>query len=376
MKYVAEFGAPELARALVATIAREARPEREYRLMEFCGGHTHAIFRHGLPALLPANLRLLHGPGCPVCVLPAGRVELALELAEKHGVQLCTYGDALRVPGARRRSLLHARAAGARVQMVYSATDALALARAHPERQVVFFALGFETTAPATAVVLQQAKRDGVENFSVLCSHVLTPSAIASILESQEARRDGRALVDGFLGPAHVSAVIGTEPYEFFAAEYARPVVVAGFEPTDILQALLMLVRQLNEGRHEVENQYTRAVRREGNPRAKALVAEVFELRRRFEWRGLGVLPYSALQLKREFAAFDAERRFGLSERALPEQRGCECGAILRGLRSPQDCALFGRACTPENPLGACMVSQEGACAAHYRFGRGALREA
>ena len=370
MKYVDEFRDGALARRLAAAIAREVDPAREYRFMEFCGGHTHAIARYGVEDLLPANVRLIHGPGCPVCVLPTGRLEMAIALAERPGVMLASYGDMLRVPGSGGDSLLKARARGADVRMVYSIDDALALARRHPDRQVIFFAIGFETTTPPTAVAIRQAAAEGLGNFSVFCNHVLTPSAIASILESPEVRDLGSVKLDGFVGPAHVSTVIGSRPYEYFAAEYAKPVVIAGFEPLDVLQAVRMLVRQVNAGQSCVENEFARAVSRDGNRKAQKLVAEVFELRKHFDWRGLGRVPYSALRIKSAWAAFDAERRFAPEPRAVPDHKACECAAILRGVKRPQDCRLFGSACTPETPMGSCMVSSEGACAAHWSYGR------
>jgi hydrogenase expression/formation protein HypD len=315
-------------------------------------------------------VRLIHGPGCPVCVLPIGRVDLAIRLALEHKVWLATYGDCLRVPASDGLSLLKAKARGARIAMVYSAADALELARRNPQQQVVFFAIGFETTTPPTALVIRQAAAGKVGNFSVVCNHVLTPSAITSILESPEVRQLGTVPLDGFIGPAHVSTVIGSRPYEHFAQEYAKPVVIAGFEPLDVMQAILMLVRQVNDGRAEVENEFTRAVTRDGNIKAQALVSEVFELRRSFEWRGLGEVPYSALAIRAEYAAFDAEKKFALETRKVADNKACECGAILRGVKHPRDCRIFGTVCTPENPVGSCMVSSEGACAAHYTYGR------
>jgi len=370
MKYIDEFRDAAAARRLAAALHAEADPDRRYSLMEFCGGHTHAIHRYGVQDLLPDNVNMIHGPGCPVCVLPIGRLDMALRLAGGHDVTLCTYGDMMRVPGSGGRSLLKAKSEGADIRMIYSAAEALALAGQEPRRQVVLFAIGFETTTPPSAAVLQGAAQLGLDNFSVFCNHVLTPSAITNILESPEVRELGTVPVDGFLGPAHVSVVIGSQPYEFFASEYGRPVVISGFEPLDVMQSVLMLVRQLNRGRAVVENQYTRAVSRHGNAKAKRLVAEVFELRRRFEWRGLGSVPYSALRIKQAYARFDAERRFDVSYVSVADNRACDCGAILRGLRKPRDCKLFATACTPETPMGSCMVSSEGACAAHYQYGR------
>jgi len=370
MKYIDEFRDGALARNLATAIAAEADPGRTYHLMEFCGGHTHAISRYGIADLLPTSVRMIHGPGCPVCVLPIGRVDLAIELALKQRVILATYGDCLRVPASNGLSLLKAKARGGDVRMVYSPADALKLAQAHPDREVVFFAIGFETTTPPTALVIKEAARLALANFSVVCNHVLTPAAITNILESPEVRQLGTLALDGFIGPAHVSTIIGSQPYEFFAEEYRKPVVIAGFEPLDVMQAILMLVRQINQGRAEVENEFTRAVTREGSVKAQALVSEVFELRRSFEWRGLGEVPYSALRIRQPFAAFDAERRFNLETRSVADNKACECGAILRGVRHPRDCKVFGTLCTPESPIGSCMVSSEGACAAHYSFGR------
>ena len=374
LKYIDEFRDGSMARSLAKAIAAAAQPERRYAFMEFCGGHTHAISRYGVSDLLPGNVRMVHGPGCPVCVLPIGRVDMAIALALNHDVMLCSYGDCLRVPASDGLSLLKAKSRGGDVRMVYSAADALKLAREHPERQVVFFAIGFETTTPPTAVVIRQAAAEGLANFSVLCCHVLTPAAIVSILESPEALAGGNpggvTLLDGFIGPAHVSTVIGSQPYEGCAEKYRKPVVIAGFEPLDVMQAILMLIRQVNEGRAEVENEFTRAVTREGNRKAQELVADVFELRPSFEWRGLGTIADSALAIRPSYAGFDAERCFPLVYRAVADHPSCDCGAILRGVKQPRDCRLFGTVCTPENPVGSCMVSSEGACAAHFTYGR------
>ena len=374
MKYVDEYRDGEVAQGIAQAIAAEVRPDRRYNFMEFCGGHTHAISRYGVPDLLPPNVRMIHGPGCPVCVLPIGRIDLAIQLALERGVILCTYADTVRVPASRGLSLMKAKAiidkTRGDIRMVYAVTDALRIARDNPEKEVAFFAIGFETTTPPTAVAIKQAQAEGLTNFSVLCCHVLTPSAIMNILESPEVRELGTVPLDGFIGPAHVSTVIGSRPYEFFAEEYRKPVVIAGFEPLDVMQAILMLVRQVNEGRATVENEFTRAVTPEGNEKAQNLVSDVFELRRSFEWRGLGEVPYSALRIREKYAEFDAERRYQLAYQPVPDNKACECGAILRGVKKPTDCKIFGTVCTPETPMGSCMVSSEGACAAHYTYGR------
>jgi hydrogenase expression/formation protein HypD len=370
MKFIDEFRDGAIAARIGQRIAAEVDPARTYGFMEFCGGHTHAISRYGIKELLPANVRMVHGPGCPVCVLPIGRIDLAIRLALDRDVIVCTYGDTMRVPASNGLSMIRAKARGGDIRMVYSGADALQIARDNPGREVVFFAIGFETTTPPTALVIRSAQREQLANFSVLCCHVLTPSAITHILESPEVRQYGTVPIDGFIGPAHVSIVIGSQPYEHFAEEYAKPVVIAGFEPLDVMQAVLMLVRQVNEGRAEVENEFSRAVTRQGNAAAQAVVAEVFELRESFEWRGLGEVPYSALKIRPAFAAFDAERRFALDYTPVADNKACECGAILRGVKKPTDCKIFGTVCTPENPVGSCMVSNEGACAAHYAYGR------
>jgi hydrogenase expression/formation protein HypD len=363
LKYVDEYRDPALAHALVAEIRSLVTTGEVVRVMEVCGGHTHAIYRHGLEELLPPELELVHGPGCPVCVIPMGRIDDAIAIAETDGVTLATFGDMLRVPGAC-GSLLEAKARGADVRMVYSPLDALALAAQEPDRHVCFFAIGFETTAPATAVTLLRARAEATPNFSVFCNHVLIEPPLRAILETPGLR------VDAFIGPGHVSTVIGTDAYGFIPEEYGRPVVVSAFEPVDLLQSIAMLLRQRAEGRCEVENQYTRVVRREGNRRAVAAIAETMEPREDFEWRGLGVLPLSALRVRNAFAAFDAERLVTLPGARVEDPKACRCGDVLTGQIKPWECGVFGTACTPERPLGTCMVSSEGACAAFFSYGR------
>jgi len=367
MKYVDEFRDGDLARKLAKAIATEVQQDRRYRLMEFCGGHTHAIFRFGIVDMMPANVSFVHGPGCPVCVLPKGRIDNAISLVQQQDVILCTYADLIRVPASEQMSLLKAKANGGDIRMVYSTQDALNIARANPDRQVVFFAIGFETTTPPTAVAIQQAKAEGLNNFSVFCNHVLTPPAMRTILQADGAES---ARIDGILGPSHVSTIIGSRAYAFCATDFATPLVIAGFEPLDVMQSALMLIRQINSGTSEIENEYTRVVTLEGNTKAQALMAEVFELRPTFEWRGLGMMPDSALRIRAGYAELDAEKRFDMSPIASSDVKGCLCPAILRGLSNPTDCKLFGTACTPENPMGACMVSSEGACAAYWSYGR------
>ena len=363
MKYVDEYRSAELARGLAAEIASLVRPGETVRIMEVCGGHTHAIYRHGLEDLLPAEMELVHGPGCPVCVIPMGRVDDAIALAEEADVTLATFGDMLRVPGGR-GSLLEAKARGADVRMVYSPLDALALAAKLPDRRVVFFAIGFETTAPATAVTLLRARAERAPNFSVFCNHVTIEPPLRAILETPGLR------VDAFIGPGHVSTVIGTDAYRFIAEEYGRPVAVSAFEPVDLLQAMAMLLRQRAEGRCEVENQYTRVVRPQGNARALAAIDETMELRDDFEWRGLGTLPRSALRIRPAFAPWDAEALYTVPGVRIEDPKACRCGEVLTGQIKPWECGVFGTACTPERPLGTCMVSSEGACAAFYAYGR------
>lgn len=366
MKYVDEFRDPRLIAQAAAEIRRLADRDRHYRIMEVCGGHTHAIYRFALEDLLPENIELVHGPGCPVCVLPMGRVDDGLSLAERPGVILTAFGDMMRVPG-RKGSPLEYRARGADVRMVYSPLDALRLAREHPDREVVFFAIGFETTAPSTALTLRRARELGLTNFSVFCNHVTIVPAIRAILDSPDMR------VEAFIGPGHVSTVIGCRPYEFIARDYGKPLVVSGFEPLDVLQSIVMILRQLRNGRAEVENQYARVVPWEGNRPALRAMAEVFELRPYFEWRGLGFISQSALRIREAYAAWDAERRFDLPGVRVTDPKAAQCGEVLKGVLKPHQCKLFGRECTPEHPVGALMVSSEGACAAYYNY---ALRKA
>jgi hydrogenase expression/formation protein HypD len=365
LKHIDEYRDGALARGLAATIAREAVPGRRYHFMEFCGGHTHAIARYGIEDLLPSNVVMVHGPGCPVCVLPIGRIDDAIRLAMRPEVILCTYADLMRVPASRGTSLLTARAAGADIRMITSTLDAIAIAEAEPRREVVFFAIGFETTTPPTAIAIQQARDKGLSNFSVFCNHVLTPAAIRAILGGGEPVR-----VDGFIGPSHVSTITGTAPYTALVEDFGKPIVIAGFEPLDVIQAILMLVRQVNDGAARVENQYARLVTPEGNRIAQRVMAEVLTLRSSFEWRGLGDLPDSALRLRDEYADLDAERRFEIETIPAADNPACECGVILRGIKQPADCKLFGTVCTPATPIGSCMVSPEGACAAHWSYGR------
>tara|TARA_Y100000310_G_scaffold35067_1_gene33181 strand:+ start:5116 stop:6252 length:1137 start_codon:yes stop_codon:yes gene_type:complete len=370
VKYISEFRNAAIARELSIKIHDEVQPGKNYHIMEFCGSHTHAIFRHGIQDLLPKSIRLIHGPGCPVCVLPINRLNMAIHLAKKPHVILCSYGDMIRVPGKDGISLQSVQADGDDVRIVYSVMDALDTARTHPKKDVVFFAIGFETTTPPTALALQIAKTESLKNFFVFCNHVLTPGAIAGILDNPEIRSLGSIPIDGFIGPAHVSAVIGSQPYEFFAEEYQKPVVIAGFEPLDILQAIRMLIKQMNEGQSKVENEYSRAVKRYGNITSKQRVADVFELRKMFQWRGLGSIPYSGLKIKSEFSPWDAEIQFKIPDQNIPDHKACDCAAVLRGVKKPTECKVFGLSCTPETPLGSCMVSAEGACAAYYTYGR------
>ena len=363
MRFVGEYRDAGLGRALAEDIRRLVEPGRTYKLMEVCGGHTHSIYRYGIDGLLPESVELVHGPGCPVCVLPMGRVDDGIAIAGEPNVILTCFGDMMRVPGSR-GSLLEAKAEGADVRMVYSPLDALAIARDNPEREVVFFAIGFETTAPSTALTLKRARAEGAANFSCICNHVTIVPPLRALLESPDLR------VDGFVGPGHVSSVVGARPFQFIPADYGRPLVISGFEPLDVLQSIQMLLAQLTGGRCEVENQYRRVVPWEGNPAALAVMAEVFELRPHFEWRGLGFISQSALRLSDAYADLDAERRFAVPGVRVADPKACQCGEVLKGVIKPWQCKVFGTACTPERPIGTCMVSPEGACAAYYSYGR------
>ena len=360
MKYLDEYRDGTSARAIAAAIAKIAR--HDWALMEVCGGQTHSIVRYGIDRMLPPEIELLHGPGCPVCVTPLEMIDRAHAVAARPGVIFCSFGDMLRVPGSR-GDLLSLKARGSDIRIVYSPLDAVRLAAAHPDRQVVFFAIGFETTAPANAMAVWQAKRQGLRNFSLLVSHVLVPPMLSAILQAPGSR------VQAFLGPGHVCTVMGTGEYEPIAALYKVPIVITGFEPLDLLQGILMTVRQLEEGRAEGENAYGRVVTPAGNPSARALVGDVFEVCDR-KWRGIGIIPKSGLRLSYEYRDHDAEKIFELDDLETRESPLCISGQILKGLKKPKDCPAFGKACTPDTPLGATMVSSEGACAAYYACGR------
>ncbi len=369
MKFVDEFRSGEVAKRVAEQIAGLVEPGRNYKFMEVCGGHTHTIYKHGVEDLLPPEIELVHGPGCPVCVIPMGRQDDAIAIAKRPEVIFTTFGDMMRVP-ASQGSLLDAKASGADVRMVYSPLDALRIARENPDREVVFFAIGFETTTPSTAVTLLRARAEGITNFSLFANHVTIIPAIRSILDSPDLR------LNGFIGPGHVSTVIGTRPYEFISRDYDLPIAVSGFEPLDILQGVYMLMRQLAEGRSEVENQYSRVVREEGNPLALKAIAETMELRTTFEWRGLGFISQSALKLREELAVWDAEVRYEIPGVRVADPKACQCGEVLKGVIKPWQCKVFGTSCTPDRPIGTCMVSSEGACAAYYNYGRHAGRRA
>tara|TARA_B100001989_G_scaffold252538_1_gene234975 strand:- start:5654 stop:6793 length:1140 start_codon:yes stop_codon:yes gene_type:complete len=368
LKYIDEFRDPVAAQHLVERIEALVQDlgrseEHPLKLMEVCGGHTHSIFKFGLEAMLPPSIELVHGPGCPVCVLPVGRIDDAIAIAKSPDVIFTTFGDTMRVPGSS-QSLLQVKAEGADIRTVYSPEDALELARQNPDRPVVFFGIGFETTVPSTALTLLQAKAENIQNFFLFSNHITIIPTIKAILDSPDLQ------LDGFLGPGHVTMIIGLKPYEFISQSYQKPIVISGFEPLDVLQSIYMLLLQCKEGRCEVENQYKRLVPDEGNAIALNAITQVFELRSFFEWRGLGSIDHSGLQLKEEFAQFDAEKHFQVPALSIADPKACQCGEVLKGSIKPWQCKVFGTACTPETPIGSCMVSSEGACAAYYNYGR------
>ena len=365
LRFVDEYRRPELIKTLVTEIERRSEG-RTIKIMEVCGGHTHAIYKHGLEDLLPPSIDLVHGPGCPVCVIPMGRLDDAIAIAREPDVIFTTFGDMMRVPSSR-GSLLDAKAEGADVRFVYSPLDALKLARQNPDRPVVLFAIGFETTAPSTAATLLRARAEGIRNFFVFCNHVTIVPAIKAILDSPGMQ------LRGFIGPGHVSTIIGLQPFEFVPQRYRLPMVVSGFEPTDIMQSIVMILRQLDKGRPAVENQYARVVRTQGNAGALAVLAQTMELRPYFEWRGLGFISHSALKLRADFADWDAEVRFSVPGVRVSDPKACQCGEVLKGVIKPWECRVFGTACTPDRPIGTCMVSPEGACAAYFTYGRYSL---
>jgi len=362
MKYVDEFRNGNLARRMATEITNISKGQK-FKFMEVCGGHTHTIFKHGIEDILPENIEMIHGPGCPVCVLPMGRIDDAIAIAKTEGTIFTTFGDMMRVPGSQ-GSLLDAKAAGADVRFIYSPLDALKIARQNPKKEVVFFAIGFETTAPSTAVTLLQAKNEDIHNFSVFCNHVTIIPTIKAILDSPDLR------LDGFIGPGHVSMVIGLRTYQFIARDYQKPVVISGFEPLDIIQSILMLLKQYQTGKVVVENQYKRVVRPEGNLKSLEVMSHTMELRPYFEWRGLGFITHSALKIRSDFVQWDAEERFEVPGLQVADPKACQCGEVLKGVIKPWECKVFGTACTPETPIGSCMVSPEGACAAYFNYGR------
>jgi hydrogenase expression/formation protein HypD len=362
MKYVDEFRDGKLAKQIAIEINNLSKGQH-FKFMEVCGGHTHTIFKHGIEDILPDSIELIHGPGCPVCVLPMGRIDDAIAIAKTEDTIFTTFGDMMRVPGSQ-GSLLDIKAEGADVRFIYSPLDALKIARKNPNKEVVFFAIGFETTAPSTAVTLLQAKAEGIQNFSIFCNHVTIIPTIKAILDSPDLR------LDGFIGPGHVSMVIGLRTYQFITENYKKPVVISGFEPLDIIQSILMLLKQHKTGKVRVENQYKRVVRKEGNLKSLEVMAQTLELRPYFEWRGLGSIAHSALKIKTDFAKWDAEERFNVPGLRVADPKACQCGEVLKGVIKPWECKVFGTSCTPETPIGSCMVSPEGACAAYFNYGR------
>ncbi|MBD2665989.1 HypD [Richelia sinica FACHB-800] len=364
MKYVDEFRNPQQAQALQKEIEKLSRQiDKHLKIMEVCGGHTHSIFKYGIEEILPDNIELIHGPGCPVCVMPRGRINDAIALCQHPNIIFTTFGDAMRVPGSQ-TSLLQAKAKGADIRMVYSPLDSLQIAKANPHKEIVFFGLGFETTAPSTAFTILQAAAENITNFSMFSNHVLVIPALQALLDNPDLQ------LDGFVGPGHVSMVIGTDPYQFIAQEYRKPIVISGFEPLDIFQSIWMLLKQIVNNRCQVENQYNRLVEPAGNKNALAAMNQVFAVREKFEWRGLGEIPNSGLKIRDEYAQFDAEVKFTIPNLKVADHKACQCGEILKGVLKPWQCKVFGTACTPETPIGTCMVSSEGACAAYYKYGR------
>ena len=358
MKFISEFRDPHVVEAYLAELHKTvAHP---WTIMEVCGGQTHSLVKNGILNLLPRQITMVHGPGCPVCVTPLHLIDKAVWLAEQQGVILCSFGDMLRVPGSR-RSLLEAKAGGADVRILYSPLEAVNIARENPGKEVVFFAVGFETTAPANALSVVQARQTGVHNYAILTSHVLVPPAIEAVLS------DGEARIQGFLAAGHVCTIMGTAEYYPLVEKYKTPVVVTGFEPVDLLQGILMVVRQLEKGEYRLENQYSRVVKPEGNPQARKVIESVFEVTDR-EWRGIGTIPGSVYELKPEFEAWDANKKFNVPLEKAPENPDCIAGLVLKGIKKPYECPQFGKKCTPQMPLGAPMVSSEGACAAYYHF--------
>lgn len=367
MKFVDEFRDTKKAKTLTKAIHKiaenlESKLTKPLQIMEFCGGHTHTIFRYGIEQMLPDNIEMVHGPGCPVCVLPMGRVDDCVALAENPDVIFTTFGDAMRVPGSK-KSLLQAKADGADIRMTYSPLDALNIARKNPDKEVIFFGLGFETTMPSSAFTVLQAEREDITNFSLFCNHITTVPTIKAVLDSPDMQ------LDGFLAPGHVAMVIGERPFDFIAVDYHKPIVITGFEPLDILHSLWMVLQQIEQGRSEVENQYTRIVQANGNTPALEAISQVFEVREFFEWRGLGSIDHSGIRMKASYAAFDAEQKFAVPNIKIADPKSCQCGEVVKGVIKPWDCKIFGSKCNPENPMGALMVSSEGACAAYFNNG-------
>ena len=365
MKYLSEFRDPVLADKLLNEIKIDIDllkySERKIRMMEVCGGHTHTIFKYGLEQLLPKEIELIHGPGCPVCVLPINKVDECVELSDEKQVILTTFGDAIRVPGSK-KSLLQAKAEGADIRIVYSPMDALDIAVKNPGKDVVFFALGFETTMPSTALTVQEAKKQEVLNFSILCNHITIPQTLKALLDTDNLN------LDAFIGPGHVNMIIGTEVYDFIVNQYKKPIVISGFEPLDILQSISMLIKQLLENRCEIENQYKRVVSKKGNIIAQEAINNVYQIKEYSEWRGLGLIPESGVMLRNEYELYDAEKKYDLKTVNTPDPEKCQCGEVLQGFIKPYECKLFGKECTPHNPIGALMVSSEGSCAAYYNY--------